>query len=261
MKNIDLRGHIAVITGATGNIGPAIARTLAECGADVAICFHKNAEKAGSLAEAIRADYGVRAISVQVDVADIASVFRLRDSVKADLGDADILVNAAVADDPASSVLAMDEQSCVSMFQSCVMHSVHMAKAFVPAMQRRKWGRIIGINTECAMQCFETQAAYSGAKRAMDGVYRILAKEVGAYGITVNQVAPGWVLRDHETESYDPEERNGAQPFPYISTIPLRRRGTDTDVANAVAFLASDLAGFITGVYLPVCGGNVMPCI
>lgn len=155
MKNIDLRGHIAVITGATGNIGPAIARTLAECGADVAICFHKNTEKAGSLAEAIRADYGVRAISVQVDVADIASVFRLRDSVKADLGDADILVNAAVADDPASAVLAMDEQSCVSMFQSCVMHSVHMAKAFVPAMQRRKWGRIIGINTECAMQCLK----------------------------------------------------------------------------------------------------------
>lgn len=92
----------------------------------MAICFHKKAKKAESLAEAIRADYSVRAVSVQVDVADIASVFRLRDSVKADLGDADILMNAAMADDAATSVLAMNEQACLSMFQSCVMHSVHM---------------------------------------------------------------------------------------------------------------------------------------
>lgn len=89
----------------------------------------------------------------------------------------------------------------------------------------------------------------------MDGVYRVLAKEVGEYGITVNQVAPGWTISDRDRELAD---RNDAA---YIAGVPLKRRGEDQDIANAVAFLASDLAGFITGAYLPVTGGNVMPAI
>ena len=94
----------------------------------------------------------------------------------------------------------------------------------------------------------------------MDGVYKVLAKEVGQYGITVNQVAPGWIITDNCRET-DGTEANIVQDFPYIDRVPLKRRGTEADIANAVCFLASDLAGFITGVYLPVAGGNVMPCI
>jgi 3-oxoacyl-[acyl-carrier protein] reductase len=132
---------------------------------------------------------------------------------------------------------------------------VHMAQAFVPGMIEKKWGRVIAINTECAMQNAPGQSAYVSGKRGMDGVLRCLAKEVGGHGITVNQVAPGWMIseksRAEGTERQEQYERN----------IPLRRRGEDQDIANAVAFLASDLAGFISGVYLPVCGGNVMPGI
>ncbi|MPN52173.1 3-oxoacyl-[acyl-carrier-protein] reductase FabG [bioreactor metagenome] len=105
------------------------------------------------------------------------------------------------------------------------------------------------------MQCFPGQSAYVAGKRGMDGVYRILAKEVGEYGITVNQVAPGWIFSDRERASGSLDTDNA-----YASKVPLKRRGTDTDIANAVIFLASDLAGYIHGVYLPVCGGNVMPC-
>jgi 3-oxoacyl-[acyl-carrier protein] reductase len=89
----------------------------------------------------------------------------------------------------------------------------------------------------------------------MDGVLRVLAAEIGQYNITVNQVAPGWMISDKFRESSTQRQPD------YEKEIPLRRRGQDQDVANAVAFLASDLAAFITGVYLPVCGGNVMPGI
>ena len=140
-------------------------------------------------------------------------------------------------------------------FESCVLQSVHLAKAFVPAMIERGGGRMIGINTECSMQNFETQSAYVAGKRGMDGVYRILAKEVGPHQITVNQIAPGWTISERDRAN-GTERSEG-----YDSRVPLKRRGTDQDIANAVAFIASDLAGFITGTYIPVCGGNVMPAI
>jgi 3-oxoacyl-[acyl-carrier protein] reductase len=135
------------------------------------------------------------------------------------------------------------------------MHNVHMVKAFVPAMVARGWGRVIAINTECAMQNAPTQSAYVSGKRGMDGVLRVLAKEVGPHGITVNQVAPGWTVSDRDRAAGT--ERQAA----YDRDVPLRRRGTDQEVANVVAFLASELASFVTGAYVPVCGGNVMPTI
>ncbi len=114
---------------------------------------------------------------------------------------------------------------------------------------------IIAINTECAMQCLPTQSAYVSGKRGMDGVLRVLAREVGSHNITVNQVAPGWTISDRD-------RREGTERQPeYEKNVPLRRRGEDSDVAHAVAFLASDMARFITGAYLPVCGGNIMPTI
>jgi 3-oxoacyl-[acyl-carrier protein] reductase len=140
-----------------------------------------------------------------------------------------------------------------SQFRSCVLHAVLLAQAFVPAMVKAHWGRFIGINTECAMQCLPSQSAYVAGKRGMDGVLRILAREVGAHGVTVNQVAPGWTISEDCPDS--------AVSRPYRAQVPLRRRGTDQEIANAVAFLASDLAAFITGVYLPVSGGTVMPAI
>src|SRR5690606_32382543 len=123
------------------------------------------------------------------------------------------------------------------------------------AMRDRNWGRFIGINTECAMQVAPTQSAYTAGKRGMDAVLRVLAKEVGAHQITVNQVAPGWTISDQDRAAGT--EENPA----YAANVPLRRRGTDQEVANVVAFLASDLASFITGAFVPVCGGNVMPTI
>jgi 3-oxoacyl-[acyl-carrier protein] reductase len=252
---IDLSGKLALVTGAAGELGREITRALASCGADVVIHYQSSNAKADALAAEIRAS-GRRAIAVQADVGDAASVDAMRETIHAAVGEPDIVVANAVAQiHPWQTVLEESIQDYESQFRTCVLQNVFLAKAFMPAMIRKGWGRVIAINTECVMQCTSTQSAYVAGKRGMDGLLRVLAREVGPYQITVNQVAPGWTVSERDRQA-------GSQSQPqYEQNVPLRRRGTDQDVANAVAFLASDLASFITGVYLPVCGGNVMPTI
>lgn len=251
---IDLTGKIAIITGATGQLGRVMARTLAECGADIVIHYLQNAEKAKSLAAEIEG-LGRRALAVQADVTDADAVMRMRDTVVSQFGTPDIVVTNAVIQYLWTSVLEQPVEDYESQFDSCVLHNVLMAKAFIPGMIGKKAGRFIGINTECAMQNAPSQSAYVAGKRGMDGVLRVLAKEVGEHQITVNQVAPGWTIS--ERDRLAGTERSEA----YDQNVPLKRRGTDQEIANAVAFLASDLSSYITGAYIPVCGGNVMPTI
>jgi 3-oxoacyl-[acyl-carrier protein] reductase len=254
MLNLDFSGQIALITGATGQLGRVITRTLSDCGAKVVIHYVNNEAKARELFQEITAT-GREALIVQGDITKEADIQAIQAKVTAELGDPDIVVANAVVQYNWTSVLKQPAEDYVSQFESCVLQSVFLAKAFIPAMMDKRKGRFIGINTECAMQNFPNQSAYTAGKRGMDGVYRVLAKEVGEYGITVNQVAPGWTISDRDRELTD---RNDTA---YITGVPLKRRGEDQDIANAVAFLASDLAGFITGAYLPVTGGNVMPAI
>ncbi|MEK5162694.1 SDR family oxidoreductase [Paenibacillus sp. FSL R5-0527] len=254
MLKIDLTGKIALITGATGQLGRVMARTLAGCGAKVAIHYMNNEAKAQELLGEITAAGG-SAMIVQGDITKEASMVHMKKEIRENLGDPDIVVANAVVQYDWMSVLEQPASDYVSQFESCVLQSVFLAKAFIPAMMEKKYGRFIGINTECAMQNFPNQSAYTAGKRGMDGVYRVLAKEVGEHQITVNQVAPGWTISERERNL---EERNDSA---YIAGVPLKRRGEDQDIANAVAFLASDLADFITGAYIPVSGGNVMPAI
>ena len=251
---IDLSGKVALVTGATGELGRVIARTLAECGADIALHYHNNEAKAAELKSTIEA-LGRSAITVKADVTKQDSIEALKQTVEANLGHVDIVVANAVVQYKWTSVLEQPAEDYVSQFESCVMQSVYLAKAFIPTMIEKKGGRFIGINTECSMQNFKTQSAYVAGKRGMDGVYRVLAKEVGEHQITVNQIAPGWTISERERTNGMNESDD------YIKLVPLKRRGTDQEIANAVVFLASDLASFITGAYIPVNGGSVMPTI
>jgi len=250
--NIDLHGRLALVTGGSGQLGRVMCRTLARCGADVAVHYHRNREGAEGLVTELRAT-GVRAHAVQADVTLPADVRAMRDAVNAQLGDPDIIVNNAVIQFAWTSVLQQPPHDFEGQFRSSVLHNVLMAQTFVPAMQARGWGRVIGINTECSLQNTPTQAAYVAGKRGMDGVLRVLAREVGPQQVTVNQVAPGWMI----SEDVPDDDTASA----YREGVPLRRRGTDQDVANLVAFLASDLAAFISGQFISVSGGNVMPAI
>ncbi len=252
--NIDLSNKVALVTGASGELGRTIARTLAGCGADLAVHYFSNREKADRVAGEIRA-LGRRAMVVKADVTQPTDVNAMRDAVVKELGSPHIIVNNAVAQYKWVNVLQQSPADYESQFRTCVLHNLLMTQAFVPAMIQRKGGRVIAINTECAMQNAPNQSAYVSGKRGMDGLLRVLAKEVGQHQVTVNQVAPGWMISDKDRAA-GREKQEG-----YERTVPMKRRGTDQDIANAVAFLASDLAGFITGVYLPVCGGHVMPGI
>ena len=260
MKVIDLSNRVAIVTGGAGKIGRALCRGLAECGAGVVICYYSQKDMAERIKVEIEEKFGMKAMAIKADVTDFDSIMEMKKIVNENLGTVDIIVNNAVIAHTWKKVLEQDVKSYESQFRSSVLQSVLMAQAFAPDMIKQNYGRIIAINTESAMQAFPTQSAYISGKRGMDGVLRVLAREIGKHNITVNQVAPGWTIT-YENREPDPSEPNLNQDFPYIDRVPLGRRGTDEEIANAVCFLASDLAGFITGVYLPVTGGNVMPCI
>lgn len=254
MLRIDLTGKSAVLTGATGQLGRVMARTLAECGADLVLQFHNNTAQAEALLEEI-SGLGRRVTTVQADIGTQHGVNALQAAAEQLVGTPDIVViNAVQQIHPWSPVVEESIEDYESQFRSCVLQAVYLAKAFVPGLKAKGWGRIVGVNTECTMQMFENQSAYVAGKRGMDGVLRVLAREVGQHGITVNQVAPGWTVTERE-------RANPPDDADYCAAVPLRRRGTDQEVANVVAFLASELSSYVHGAFVPVCGGNVMPTV
>jgi 3-oxoacyl-[acyl-carrier protein] reductase len=224
---------------------------LAACGADVAVNYHSRREQAEKVVEAIR-QLGVRSCTVEADVGSMASVTAMRNVVHDTLGPVDIVVTNSVEWNQDRTILDQTLEAFERSHRSCVLQNVIAAKVFVPSMVDRRWGRIIGISSEVAAQALATKADYVAGKRAMSGILRVLAREVGAHQVTVNEVAPGWIITDRDRRWV-----TQIQPK-YEENVALKRRGFDQDVANAVAFLASDLAAFISGVCLPVCGGNVM---
>jgi 3-oxoacyl-[acyl-carrier protein] reductase len=248
---LNLGGRVALVTGGSGELGNAIALTLAACGADVAVNYHKSRERAEELVKAI-AKLGVKSRAIMADVGSMESVIAMRNAVLETLGPVDIVVTNSVEWNEDQPILDQALEAFERSHRSCVLQNVIAAKVFVPSMIERRWGRIIGISSEVAAQAMATKADYVAGKRAMGGVLRVLAREVGKYQVTVNEVAPGWIITDRDRRFV-----TQVQPK-YEANVALHRRGFDQDVANAVAFLASDLASFISGVCLPVCGGNVM---
>lgn len=254
MLSIDLTGRTALVTGASGELGRVIAKTLAQCGADVVLHYCRSLEGAQRAARDVEAA-GRRAFLVQCDITDGAQVQAMQKTVAAEFGKVDLLVANAVIQFAWKSVLEQPLEDFQSQFDSCAMQTVHLAKAFLPDMIDQNYGRVVAINTECSAMADPNTAAYTAGKRALDGIVRCLAKEVGCHGITVNQVAPGWTISERDRINHTETASD------YDATVPLRRRGTDAEIAQMVAFLLSDLASFTTGAYIPVSGGRVMPAI
>lgn len=254
MLNIDLSGKIALVTGASGELGRVISRTLAECGADVAVHYNGSRERAEQTAQTVRA-LGRRALVVQADITNGESIKAMQQEIRANLGSVSLVVANAVIQYEWKSILEQELGDFQSQFDSCAMQTVHLAKAFLPDMIQAGYGRFVAINTECAALAEANVGAYTAGKRALDGIVRVLAKEVGSHGITVNQVAPGWTISERDRVNHTESAPD------YDRTVPLGHRGTDQDIANMTAFLLSDLAQFTTGAYIPVSGGRVMPAI
>lgn len=250
---IDCRNRVAFVSGSSGKLGGTMARMLAEAGADVALHAFSRPERLRPLAAHI-AQLGRKSCEIQGNVSDATDVARMRAKVEEALGPVDILVINAVSQlRPWLPVLEETSDRLQDQFNSCSLQTLHLTQAFVPTMCERGWGRVIGISTECIMQLFAKQGAYVCGKRGMDGLLRVLSKEVGPANVTVNQVAPGWI------DTGETPDRSAASLAYIEKQSAMGRRATDIDVANTVAFLASDLARSITGCWIPVSCGSVQP--
>jgi 3-oxoacyl-[acyl-carrier protein] reductase len=245
----DLKNRVALVTGASRGLGAAIAQALAQRGAKVAINCFASVEKAEALAGGIQKAGGIAQV-FRGDVRDEAQVQKLVSDVQRALGPIDILVVNATGPQPMVPLEETTWQSCLDQLEFFVKSPLLLAKAVVGGMKERKWGRIIQIGSEVFETGLGRFSDYVAAKGAQLGLTRSWARELGPWGITVNIVSPGWI----------PTERHEGIPAvsmeEYASHTALKRMGKPRDVADAVAYLASDGAGFVTGQKISVNGGN-----
>jgi 3-oxoacyl-[acyl-carrier protein] reductase len=247
---IDLTGKAALITGGSRGIGKAIALRLARQGADVAFSYRGNAEAAKATAAEIEA-IGTKALAVQGDVKDPESAEAVVKAALEAYGKVDILVNnAGVTRD--DLIMRMTPEAWREVLETNLFGAFWMTKAVTRPMLRARAGRIVNITSVSGQAGQMGQANYSSAKAGLIGLTKATARELASRGITVNAVAPGFVLTELTKDLPDNLKAE------ITSRTPLGRFGTTEEVADAVAFLASDEAGYITGQVLAVDGGLVM---
>ncbi|MCL4254101.1 MAG: 3-oxoacyl-[acyl-carrier-protein] reductase [Anaerolineae bacterium] len=245
-----LTDKIAVVTGGSRGIGRAIALELGKRGAHVVVNYNSNADAAQAVVDEIIANGG-SASHIQADVSDEAQAQKLIKDTTTAHGKIDILVNnAGITRD--NIIMMMKPDDFDAVINTNLRSTWLCAKAAVRSMMGKRYGRIINITSVSGIMGQAGQTNYSASKAGIIGFTKALAREVASRGITVNAVAPGFVLTDL---TKDLPEKLTAQLNTFI---PLGRWGEAQDVANAVAFLASDEASYITGHVLNVDGGMAM---
>ncbi|MBS1252284.1 MAG: 3-oxoacyl-[acyl-carrier-protein] reductase FabG [Anaerolineales bacterium] len=247
---IDLTGKVALVTGSSRGIGRAIAEKLAAQGASVVVNYNTSEGAANEVVESIRAN-GSQAIAVQADVRDTADAKRLVKAARDEFGSLDILVNNAGT--TRDMLLAMMKEADWDLvLDTNLKGAYNVTKAAVRPMMKQRRGRIVNITSVAGVAGNPGQANYSAAKAGLIGLTKSIAKELGARKITANAVAPGYVPTDLTADLPEDLIEQAKE------LTPLGRLGTVEDVANAVSFLASDEAEFITGQVLRVDGGMVI---
>jgi 3-oxoacyl-[acyl-carrier protein] reductase len=247
---VRFEGKTALVTGASRGIGRAIALRLAAEGANILVNYNANAEAANEVAERVRA-CGVEVQVVQADVAVAADVERLMQSALDTFKRLDILVNnAGITRD--MLLMRMSEADWDAVIDTNLKSAFLMTKAAMRPMLRQRGGRIVNITSISGVMGNAGQANYSASKAGMIGLTRTTARELASRAITCNAVAAGVI----DTEIWAGVPAAAIESM--LQMIPLARKGTPEDVAEAVAFLASDAAAYITGQVLNVDGGLVM---
>jgi 3-oxoacyl-[acyl-carrier protein] reductase len=243
-----LEGKVALVTGSSRGIGRAIAEALAARGAKVIVNYRSSPEAAEEVIRAIE-EKGGSAVAVQADVSDFSAA---QDLVKAAIdtyGQIDILVNNAGTTED-TLLMTMKEEQWDSVIGTNLKSVFNCCKAVArPMVRRKQGGRIINISSVSGLVGQAGQANYAASKAGIIGFTKSLAKELGSRNITVNAVAPGFVLTDL-TADLSPELVEQTLAF-----IPLGRWGELEEIANVVAFLASDQSSYITGQVITVDGG------
>lgn len=242
----DLSGRTALVTGASGGIGGAIARAFVAQGARVVI----SGRRAAAL-DALAADLGPAAVIATADLAAPDGVAALLKAAEAEVGGIDILVNnAGLTRD--GLVARMSDADWQTVLDVDLTAGFRLVRGALRGMMKRRWGRVIGITSIIGFTGNPGQAAYAAAKAGMVGMTKALAQEVASRGITANCIAPGFIETDMTRELAD-RHREGL-----LKSIPVGRFGGGEDVAACAVFLASEEAGYVTGQALHVNGGMAM---
>lgn len=242
-------GRIALVTGASQGIGRACALKLAREGATVALAA-RNLDKLGAVAEEI-AQAGGTAHAFTLDVASEESIKECAKAVAAHFGGINILVNnAGITRDILA--LRMKRKDWDEVLTTNLTGAFLMSQAVMSAMVKSRWGRIINVTSVVGETGQAGQANYAASKAGLIGLTKSLARELASRSITVNAVAPGFIETAMTSVLTEEQKASSAQ------MIPMGRMGTDSEIAHAVAFLASEEAGYITGHTLDVNGGMYM---
>jgi 3-oxoacyl-[acyl-carrier protein] reductase len=244
-------GRTALVTGASRGLGAAIALELGATGARVGVNYFGNREGAERVCARIREEGG-EAYPLYADVRKDEDIRRMVEEIKEKFGEVDIAVINATGPQPFLAIADQTWQSYLDQLEFFVKSPLLILQQIMSGMIARGFGRIIQIGSEVVEIGNPKYANYVAAKAAQLGQTRSWARELAATGVTVNLVAPGWI----------PTERHAnvsqAEMDAYLATAPMKRMGVPRDVGKAVAFLASDAAGFITGQKISVNGGNTL---
>ena len=245
-----LKGKCAVVTGAAKGIGKAIALKLASLGVNIVLNYRSSEDKAIETEKEILS-LGVEVLRIKGDISKANDVENLIDFAKKKFGKIDIMVNnAGITKD--TLLLRMKEEDFDSVINVNLKGVFNCLKAITPVMVKQKEGKIINLSSVVGLVGNAGQVNYAASKAGVIGMTKSLAKEIGSRGITVNAVAPGFIETDMTDVLGDKFKEEAKK------SIPLKRLGKAEDVAEVVAFLASDSANYITGQVIQVDGGMVM---
>ena len=245
-----LKGKTAVITGASRGIGRAIALELAKHGANVVVNYRNSVDAVAQVVKEIEA-LGVKVLAIQADISIYSDVENMMKKCAQEFGSIDILVNnAGITKD--GLLMRMKEEDFDSVININLKGAFNCTRHVSAIMLKQRSGRIINISSVTGITGNAGQVNYSAAKAGIIGMTKSVAREFGGRGVTCNAVAPGYIQTDM-TETLPTKVKDAI-----MSTIPLKRLGSPEDVANVVAFLATDEASYITGQVINVDGGMVM---
>jgi len=242
----NLTGKSALVTGATGGIGGAVAKALHAQGAQVAISGTRR-----EALEALAAELGSRVHIVPANLSDKDSVEALIPAAEAALGQVDILVNnAGVTRD--NLFMRMKDEEWETVLRVNLEAAFRLSRAVIKGMMKRRWGRIVSVTSVIGTTGNAGQANYAASKAGLIGMSKSLAQEVASRNITVNCIAPGFIATPM-TDVLNEKQREGI-----LTKVPMARLGTPEDIAAAAVYLASDEAAYLTGQTLHINGGMTM---
>ena len=243
----ELKGKVALVTGAAKGIGKAAAVRLAEEGVNVAINYNSSKQEAEDTVKLLKS-FGIDSISCQADVGNLDQVTKMVDDVTEQFGQIDILVNnAGIIDD--GLLLRMSDEAWARVINTNLNGTFYCSRAVLRTMVRSRWGRIINIGSVVGLRGNIGQTNYTASKAAINGFTFALAKEVATRNITVNTITPGYIHTDTVDVLSDKQKDT------IMTWIPMARFGEVDDIAHMVAYLASEKAKYITGQIISVDGG------